>query len=419
MRRRSVTKFSRPRAATPRAETRGAPVAGAIIASALIASAVIAGVTPRAASAQSFLGFRALGVPVEAVGGRATSLGNLGIGLPLVAVSPTDPAAAARLAAPTITASMQPSWGDFAMGDQSGTSRTTGFPFIAIGYPVGATGGVATVSVAGHMQQRWAGERTEDIRLGGLDVPINDRFETDGGTSVARFGFAQPFGERIALGVSVGTYVGRLNQSFDRTLDSLIVGTDVQPYSEEYLWDYGGYTLAAGIALDPHDLVHIAGAIEWSTDLKESPRGETVGAVNSYGIPLRLSAGATGQLTQRLLINTSFVYQDWSGAGGFASGVLSGNKMSYGVGIEWRAIQQESRSVPFRVGYRSGAPPFRFDAQDPSESVWTAGIGLNLVELDGLPLGWVDLAVERGSRTSLPLDENFWRGTISIGISQF
>lgn len=93
-----------------------------------IVLAAIAGIVPGAASAQSFLGFRALGVPVEAVGGRPTSLGNLGIGLPMVAVSPTDPAAAARLAAPTITVSMQPSWGDFVMGDQSGTSRTTGFP---------------------------------------------------------------------------------------------------------------------------------------------------------------------------------------------------------------------------------------------------------------------------------------------------
>lgn len=386
---------------------------------ACIACAVIACILPAAASAQSFLGFRALGVPVEAVGGRATSLGNLGIGLPLVAVSPTDPAASARLEAPTITVSMQPSWGDFVMGDQSGTSRTTGFPFFAIGYPVTSVGGVVTVSVAGHMQQRWAGERTEDIRLGGVDVPVTDRFQTDGGTSVARLGWAQAFGERVSLGAGLGTYVGRLDQVFDRNLDSLALGGEVRPYSEEYLWDYSGYTFAAGIGLDPHDLVHIGGALEWSTELTESPRGETVGGEKSYGIPLKLTAGATGHLTQRLLVNTSFVYQDWSGADGFASEVLSGNKMSYGWGIEWRAIEQESRSFPLRLGYRSGAPPFRFAAQDPSESVWTAGIGLNLVELDGLPLGWVDLAIERGSRTSLPLDESFWRGTISMGITRF
>ena len=389
-----------------------------LVAGARIACAVIACAAPGGASAQSFLGYRALGVPVEAVGGRATSLGNLGIGLPLIAVSATDPAAAARLAAPTITVSMQPTWGDFAMGDQSGTSRTTRFPFIAIGYPA-TESGVATVSVAGHMEQRWAGERTETVRLGDVAVPINDRFETDGGTSIARLGWAQSLGERISLGVSLGAYVGRLDQVFDRNLDSLVVGGDVRPYSEEYLWDYSGYAFAAGIALDPHDLIHVGGAIEWSTDLEESPRGETAGGVSSYGIPLKLSAGATGRLTQRLLVNTSFVYQDWSGADGFAAGVLSDNRMSYGWGIEWRALEQESRSFPLRFGYRRGAPPFRFDAQDPSESVWTAGIGLNLVELDGLPLGWVDLAIERGSRTSLPLDESFWRGTISMGISQF
>lgn len=394
-------------------------IARACIAFAVIACAVIGCAWPASANAQSFLGFRALGVPVEAVSGRATGLANLGIGLQGVGVSATDPAGAARLPAPTITVAMQPMWGDFVMGDQSGTTRTTRFPFIAIGYPATASGGVATVSISGHMEQRWAGERTENIRLGGIDVPVNDRFETDGGTSIARLGWAQAFGDRISLGVSVGTYVGRLNQTFDRNLDSLVVGTDVRPYTEEYLWDYSGYTASAGIAFDPHDLIHIGGAIEWSSALEESPRDGTAGGTGSYEIPLKMSAGASGRLTQRILLNTSFVYQDWSSAEGFADGVLSSSKMSYGVGLEWRVIQRENRSFPLRLGYRSGAPPFRFDAQDPAETVWTAGLGFNLVEIDGVPIGWVDLAVERGSRTSLPLDESFWRGTISIGISQF
>ncbi len=372
---------------------------------------------PVPAAAQSFLGFRALGVPIEAAGARALSLGNLGIGLPNIAVSPSDPAASARLLLPTVTVSMQPAWGDYTMGDQSGTTNTTRFPLIAIGYPA-TDSGVVTLSLAGHMEQRWVGERNQVVRLGGVDVPIEDSFETDGGTSVARLGWAQPVARWLTVGASAGLYVGRLNQAFDRRLDSLVVGTEVRPYRENYQWGYGGYTFAAGVGIDPHPLIHLGSAIEWSSDLTETPDEDTQGGVNTYEIPLKLSAGATAGLTQRLLFNSSFVYQDWSGAGGFAEGTVSGRKMSWGAGIEWRAMQQEFRSLPIRVGYRSGAPPFRFAAQDPTETAWSLGVGFNLVELEGIPLGWIDLGVERATRTSLPLDENFWRGTISIGISR-
>lgn len=369
------------------------------------------------AAAQSFLGFRALGVPIEAAGARALALGNLGIGLPDIAVSPTDPAASARLLLPTVTVSMQPSWGDYNLGDQTGTTNTTRFPLIAIGYPA-TDSGVVTLSLAGHMEQRWVGERNQVVELGGVDVPIDDHFETDGGTSVARLGWAQPVSRWLTAGASVGIYVGRLNQLFDRRLDSLVVGPEVRTYRESYQWGYSGYTFQAGFGLDPHPLVHLGGAIEWSSDLAETPDENTAGRVNHYDIPLRLSLGATAGLTQRLLFNSSVVYQDWSGAQGFADGVVSDRKVGWGAGIEWRVVQQEFRSVPIRAGYRSGAPPFRFASQDPIESAWSVGVSFNLVELESTPLGWIDLGIERATRTSLPLDESFWRGTISLGISR-
>ncbi len=382
-----------------------------------LALALLTLAAPNPAASQSFLGFRALGVPIATAGGRSLALGNFGIGLPNAAVSPMDPAAAAGIALPTITVSMQPSWGDFQFGSQSGETRTTRFPLIAIGYP--ARGGVVTVSFAGHMEQRWRGTRTQIEPIDGVDVPIEDSFETEGGTSVARLGWAQRLGNQLSVGVSAGLYVGRLDQVFDRRLDSLVVGNEVRPYTESAQWAYGGYTVAAGFGFDPHELIHLGGALEWSSDLSETPEEGTEGAVTHYGIPLRLSAGATGSLTQRLSLNTSAVYQDWTGAKGFATGVTTNRKLSWGAGIEWRAMQQETRSFPVRVGYRSGAPPFRFESQDPTETSWSFGLGLNLVELEGAPFGWIDLGMERATRTSLPFNENFWRGTISLGISRF
>ena len=371
------------------------------------------------ASAQSFLGFRALGVPILTANGREIGLGNLGIGLGEVSVSPTDPASAARLEVPTITASMQPSWGDFEFGDQNGTTSTTRFPLIGVGYPVTSAGGVATVTLAGHMEQRWAGERTRNITLGDNVVSAEERFETDGGTTAARVGWAQLLGDHVAFGFSAGLYTGRRVEVFDRTLDSLAVGAEVRRYTEEHRSTYSGYTFSAGVGLDPHELIHLAGSIEWSSDLTRTPDEDGLGSVFSYGIPLRIHAGGTGRLTTRILLSTSVAYQDWSGAHGYEPGVTSGAPLAYGAGLEWAMIQRETRSLPLRLGYRSGSAPFRFESEDPSETAWTAGVGFNLAELDGVRYGWVDVGVERAVRTSLPLDESFWRVTVSLGVSRF
>ncbi|MDE2804561.1 MAG: hypothetical protein OXN18_05355 [Gemmatimonadota bacterium] len=383
----------------------------------LVLLATLLAVFPSGAGAQSFLGYRALGLPVGAVEARAVALGNLGIGLPGVQINASDPASAAGVLFPTVSVSMQPTWGDFNLDGQTGTARTTRFPMLGIGYPVLSADGTITVSLSGHMEQRWAGERDRIVNLGGIDVPVNDRFETNGGSSVARVGWAQRLGDRFALGASLGTYIGRLDEDFERTLDSLVVGNDVRSYEENSSWRYGGYTFSAGFMADPHDLIHLAGAVEWSGDLTQKPRVATGEPGLSYSIPLRLSGGATGRLSQRLHINTSFVYQDWSVAQGFEDGVVSDEKLSYGAGLEMQLIRRETRSFPLRLGYRRSALPFGYRDQGAIETSWSLGLGVNLVEVEGVRFGWMDFAAERGTRMSAPLSENFWRATISLGIS--
>ncbi len=383
----------------------------------IILGALLAAAVSTPASAQSFLGFRALGYPVLPSGGRTVGTGNLGIGLAGAELSASDPAAAAGLPLPTISLTMQPTWGSFEIGEESGTSNTTRFPLIAIGFPFPRANGVATVSLAGYMEQRWAGERVGTVELGGQPVLVADTFETNGGASVARLGWAQRIGPGVSVGVSAGAYVGRLEQFYDRTLDTLGVPAGVEPFYEERRWRYGGYNLAAGFSLDPHELLHLAGTVEWSSSITEHPRPGTEGKT-SYSVPLRLSAGATTQLTSRLLMNGSVAYQDWSGAAGFEEGTVSSLAFSYGGGVEWTAVQRETRSLPLRAGYRRVTPPFRYGDRDPVESIWSFGVGVNFVEVQGIRRGWMDLAIERGSRTSHPLTERFWRATVSLGISR-
>ena len=394
------------------------PVAARLLAALLVAAAAPAVADPATASAQSFLGFRALGVPIGAVDARSTAMGNLGIGLARVEISATDPAASARLLLPTFTVTMQPSWGSFDLDEQSGTSRTNRLPLLGIGYPVGTTGGVVTASLSGHLEQRWIAKRQSTVTLNEVDVEVQDSYRNDGGTSVVRVGWAQRIGSGLSLGVSAGSYLGRLERVFDRELDSLAVGGEVYSFREEYAWGYSGYLLSAGFNADPHSLIHLAGAVEWSGTLKEAPQGEAVGE-GLYAIPLRLSAGATGRLSPRLALSVSGVYQDWASSDGFLAGVTSGRKWSFGGGVEWHVVEGETRSLPVRFGYRRRSPPFRFETEDPVEALWSVGVGLNLAEDESRRHGWMDVSLERGDRWSAPLDESFWRATVTVGISNF
>ena len=373
---------------------------------------------PGAAPAQSFLGARGLGVPVGAVGARAAALGNLGIGLGGVEVSAGDPAASAGLAMPTVSITMQPTWGEFDLDEQVGNSRATRFPLLGIGYPIPRARGVLTLSLAGHLEQRWVAESQSTVVLDGVQVDVEDRFAVDGGISVIRLGWAQRLGSRFALGVAAGTYVGRLEEVFDRELDSLAVGGQVYSFLEENRWRYSGASLTAGFSADPVDLLHVAGALEWSRDLREVPQGETVGE-SLYSVPARFAGGATGRLSPRLHLNTSVVYQNWSAAEGYGKGVLSQRRWNFGVGLEWLAFDGETRSLPIRFGYRQLAAPFRFESEDPVESVLSLGAGFNFVKSRDERFGWMDVSLERGTRTSEPLAERFWRASVSLGVARF
>ena len=389
-------------------------------------SAVLAGVVlavvalPASVSAQSLMGIRGLGIVGGAGDGRTSAAGNLGIGLAGAEVSATDPTAGSELAFPTISVTMQPTWGEFELEQEQGAVHVTRFPLIGIAFPVLAARGVFTAAVSGRMDQRWAGEvpRTVDIGDSG-DVPVSDRFEADGGISVLRAGWVQRIGNSFVAGLSAGAYLGRLDQSFDRTLDTLALGGDVRSFVQEGAWRYGGATVTAGLSAAPHRLIHVATAVEWSSDLRATPEEGDAGDSQAYSIPLRVLAGATGRLTPRLALNASVAYQDWTAAEGFALGSTTSAKYSFGAGLEMQLIRGVRRSLPLRAGYRRLAQPFRFQSDNSVETTWSAGVGLNLLENDGVRRGWLDVGLERGRRSSAPLVERYWRVTFSLGISQF
>lgn len=388
-------------------------------ASVAVAALASVAVLPGAAQAQSLVGVRGLGVVGGMTDARTSALGNLGIGLAGTEVSAADPTAGKDLAVPTISLTMQPVWGEFELESESGEVTATRFPLIGFVFPVVAARGAVTAAFSGQLDQRWSGEVPRDVDLGEGGVQVSDRFEADGGISIVRAGWVQRIGANAAAGMSLGAYLGRLNQTFQRSLDTTAVDGSAQRFVQEGAWQYGGAVLSLGASLAPHRLVHLAGAVEWSGTLTASPKEGTDGGPRAYSIPLRVSAGATGRLTPRLAFNASVAFQDWSAAAGFAQGTTTTGKFSYGAGVEATLAQGASRSVPLRAGYRRLAQPFRFEDANAVETAWSLGLGLNLAETQGQRLGWVDVGIERGTRSSAPLVERYWRATVSLGISQF
>jgi hypothetical protein len=158
--------------------------------------------------------------------------------------------------------------------------------------------------------------------------------------------------------------------------------------------------------------------VHWSSDLEADPTRETEGEGATYTLPLETRIGATGILTPRLSVHVGASVADWKPSeDGLDPESVVGQVWSFGGGVEWGGPSLGSRDLPLRVGYRTWQLPFRFEGEDPVEAVVSAGLGLNLTQVEDVVLAGVDLALERGSREAGALSETFWRGTLTFRVS--
>jgi len=383
----------------------------------LIAALCLFLVAPGAASAQSLFNSAGLGAPLEGLDARARAMGALGPGLLGGSVLPLDPSSGARVLLPTLSATMQPMWGTFEEGAASGDLQGVRFPLIVAAYPTGSIG-VLMATYRGAFDQRWQAERTGTFPIGGEDVASVDRFSSRGGIAIAEVGWARRFGTKLGLGASVGRYTGRLDRVFSRTLDSLAVGSDVAIFNEGAAAAYSGLTAAFGFHVDPTPLIRVGGALRFGGTLHQKAKEGSSGGELEYSMPTEIRLGASAALTSRLMLAASFARADWSDVdGGIPEIQPAGTVTTYGFGAEWGGPRLLGRTVPIRVGYRRSGMPYRYEAGDPVESSVSAGLALNLAQIDEFTLAGIDLGVERGTRSDDVLSERFWRMTVSLRVS--
>jgi len=371
-----------------------------------------------AASAQSIFNSAGMGLPLEALDGRARALGSFGIGLPGGSLTPSDPAAAGRVLLPSGVISVQPSWTELS---EAGTTdqtffKGTRFPLIGLAYPVQR--GMMTVYAMSVFDQRFSGQRTGDVILGGANVPVSDFFVQEGSLSSLAVGYARMLGPSTSVGVTVGRYTGTVRRRLDRTYGA--GAGSVEPYQSSGSWRYSGESVTGGVTTDVLGAVRLAASATWSTDITADPTGQTSGGERIFDIPLQLRIGASSVLTPGLILTASAMRANWKttqdnlGSDSYARAIHG-----VGVGLELSRARLVGREAPIRVGFRRTGLPFSLDAEPASERVFTGGLALVLGQANGEVLASTDIALERGRRSAGTFEEDFWRGTVSLRLSGF
>ena len=379
-----------------------------------LALLVIAGVMiPGAAGAQSLLSSGGIGVPADPLDARTRSLGGVGVGLAGWHLAPTDPAAAAGIFLPSASVTFQPGTVTPDGGVRTGQTR---FPLLAASYPL--RGNVFSIQLGSTYDQRWELRTEGKVMVGEVEVNAIDLYRSTGNIGRVQVGWARRLSETVAVGATAGSQVGSVQRTFTRGLDPAAVGLGIEDFVTQARWRASGLALGGGVAWDPSELLRVAASFSWTNELRLAPAGGDAVETRSYSMPLEVRGGAMGTLAPGLSIAASVGWADWSKvAGEVGEDEVRSATWTYGAGLEWARAEFIGRTLPIRLGIRSQQLPFHFRGAPASETAFSAGVGLNLVDVQELPAARVELGVEQGDRTAGDFSERFLRVSFSVRLA--
>lgn len=376
-------------------------------------------------AAQSVTSLRGLGYPMMATDSRSEALGGLGIGLIGLAVPFTNPASAAGVGRRGVVIAATATERTSALGTVSATSGATRFPLMRILVPLGNA--VLTAGYGSYLDQSWAVVRDGSQPLGTGTVTYTDYLSSMGGVGQAQLGAALPLGERFAVGLTLGRYMGRQELVLRRRFDSTSVGT-LRSYQETRSVQYGGASARLGVRWDLGSAARVGASVTWSGSLSAD---SMAGAVTSqeYDLPLQVAAGASAYLSPGILAAVSGRWSGWSatdaGSGLVDTGepVSSRDTWELGAGVEFDNPQRrESSSFPLRLGFQYRQLPFTFVSDQPTEWFVSAGAGVRIGSDFDTPLARLDVTILRGARSAAggggvpALEETLWRFALGLSI---
>ncbi len=371
-----------------------------------------------AASGQSLLSTGGLGLPSDGVDAWARGMGSLGTGLILPSLLPGEPTGALDLVfVPSVTFTMEPSWGTFSDGGSEGELRGNRFGMIGGAYPLGLRSTIS-LSLSSVFDQRWQVQEESTSNLGGRAVPTTDIFESDGGVAAVRVGYARRFSPSLGIGATVGLYTGSVTRTLERTFEEAGGATPITPFRSSGKWRYGGPLASVGAAWDPVAGVRIAASIHWSGTLKANATDDFDVADADFDIPIEFKVGGSALLRDGLVVSLGFSTADWGGiAADLQTPASVGRVVSFGGGVEYRLGRFLGGPFPLRAGFRHRDLPFGFGGAEATENSLATGVRLTLLEAQSIPLATFDIGFEYGTRDSGLLTEDFRRLSVTVRVS--
>lgn len=369
---------------------------------------------PPPAPAQSLFASRGLGFVVQPTDARARGMGGVALGVEGADLTWLNPADVVGIPAPGLKLAYQHDAFSGTYGSREADGATARFPLVLGAFPVGGGRGAVMIGAAGFLDQNWAVEQRDTLVLSGDSVAVVDRFTSEGGVSQLRVGGGYQVLDQLAVGASVEYYVGGVQRSGGR----FFPGT-VTPGCCTAEWRYSGMGGTVGLEWRPSGALTVATSASFGGALNAESQ-DTVSDDRSYQIPTRVALGASGRVSDNLLVAISGEWGGWS-ALNEATEAVGGARdvVSLHGGVEWDGGQLWGRPLPVRLGARRTGLPFSWGTpREPSgwadETALTGGIGMLLA---GGALR-ADLSTDRGWRggADAGLEESFWRTTFSITV---
>jgi hypothetical protein len=391
--------------------------------SAVAAAVLLAGLPARAA-AQSLFAQHGLGLVSDPQSARSAGLGGVTLGLPGLEITWNDPAGSVGLPAAGLLVGAQLDDFSASFSGRSADGSTARFPLVLATFPFGQKWAV-TAGFGTFLDQRWAVQNADTIRIGSDSVGVTDRVSSTGGVSRLRVGAGYRVAPHLSLGLGVDLYTG----GTERVVGRIFPG-QTTPACCTARWTYSGTGTLASLNWYPSPALRVAVSASAGGTLKAKPRvaaadstssaGQELGTPRSYDLPVTLGVGASGRVTTNTLIAASADWTGWSTLDPTlaAAGGARDSWSAHG-GVEWDALSILGRPVPLRLGGRYQALPFRAagaTGTTPWSSERAFSFGTGLVLGGGATRG--DLSVERGHRGSPDegLDESFWRINFSVSV---
>ena len=377
---------------------------------------------PCAARAQSLFATRGLGTPLEGYDARARAMSVNGVGLAGLSMSLLNPAEAGGTLRRGISATFQPWGASVDLNGQRGNVGGTRFPLITILYPVSRI--TFTAGFSGLLDQSWAITTTGVEHLGADSVISQDVLRSTGGIGQLSVGAAYMVSPRLSIGVQGGLYTGSVMRTTRREFpDSTLLA-----FEANSRWDYTGPFGSVGARWDALPQVRVGGSVTFGHKLEaHAKQGATTNY--SYDMPMRIAAGASGRINDRLMVALSTTISDYTEgadytAPGAALPTTANRTVELGGGVEWDELRSGTRVFPLRAGYHITKLPFHNASDEAAtERAFSGGLGLRLAEDDYGPLAVADIGFEKGKRdgwsnSTLPggLSENFWRFSVTMSL---